>query len=182
MTQIGPEIWQHAICVSGYHLQCARNDDVPPKPETDSNLSQFSRSRVSTQPLLAQENFWVSQNSSKNFTATFQFVPKWIQIRQVTFSSEENREDSSTLNFDSWQYNKGISEKRLSVRSVDTKDNTTDLFTKFLVGPRTRPKEAWVVWDRRHGRLRSCERRFPVEQECNYSQFHQLTDCTVRRH
>ena len=50
--------------VTGYHVQCTRSDDVPPKPETDSNLSQFSRSRVSTQPVLAQENFWVSQNSS----------------------------------------------------------------------------------------------------------------------
>ena len=91
---------------TGYHLQCARNDDVPPKPETDNNLSQFSRSRVSTQPVLAQENFWVSQNSSKNFTATFQFVPKWIQIRHVTFSSEEKREGSSTLRFDAWLFNK----------------------------------------------------------------------------
>ena len=43
----------------------------------------------------------------RNFTTTFQFVPRWIQIRHVTFHSEEGREDSNALKFDAWLYNNG---------------------------------------------------------------------------
>ena len=61
---------------------------------------------------------------------------RWIQIRHVTFSREEDQEDSSTLNYDACLYNTG-SKKRLSVGRVNMKDNTADIFTKFLGGPRT---------------------------------------------
>ena len=42
-----------------------------------------------------------------NFTTTFQFVPRWSQIRHVTFHSEEDREDSNAMKFDAWLYNHG---------------------------------------------------------------------------
>ena len=56
-------------------------------------------------PAHAQDNFWVSQNSTRTSTTTFQFVTRWIQIRHVTFCSEEDLEDSSTLQFDAKLYN-----------------------------------------------------------------------------
>ena len=39
----------------------------------------------------AGENFWESQNSSRNCTTTFQFVSKWIQTRQDTFHSASDQ-------------------------------------------------------------------------------------------
>ena len=114
-------------------LQCARRDDVQPMSEADSNQSQLNAKQSSTQPVLAQENFWDSQNSSRNCTTTFQFVSRWIQIRHDTFYSAGDPADSSISKYDGWQHNK----KRLSLERVDTKDNTADLFTKHLDGPRT---------------------------------------------
>ena len=53
------------------------------------------------------ENCWDSQNSSSNFTATFQFVSRWIQTRQDTLHSAGDQADSNTLKYDAWQYNSG---------------------------------------------------------------------------
>ena len=90
--------------------------------------------QISTQPVLAQENCWDSQNSSRNFTTTFPFVSRWIQTRQDTFYSAGDQADSNTLSYDVWQYKQWTREKRLSVSRVDTKNNTEDLFTKHLDG------------------------------------------------
>ena len=65
------------------------------EPETEVLVKQSS-----TQPVLAPENFWVSQNSSKNFTTKFQFVPKWTQPRQDTFCSAGDQVDSNTSRYD----------------------------------------------------------------------------------
>ena len=46
--------------------------------------------------MLAQDNFWVSQNSSNNLTTTCQFVEL------------ADQGDSSTLKFDAWQNNNGL--------------------------------------------------------------------------
>ena len=54
----------------------------------------------STQPVLASENCWDSQNSSRNFTTKFQFVSKWIQTRQDTFCSAGDQVDSNTSRYD----------------------------------------------------------------------------------
>ena len=68
----------------------------------------------SAQPVLAQENFWVSQNSSRNFITTLEFVLRWLHIRHVKFKSTEDREDSSKLKYDDWPHNSG-SEKNVSI-------------------------------------------------------------------
>ena len=85
----------------------------------------------------ASANFWDSQSSSRNCTTTFQFVSRWIQIRHDTFHSAEDQADSSTSKLRCLAIQQWIREKRLSVQRVDTKDNTADLFTKPMDGPRT---------------------------------------------
>ena len=66
---------------------------------------------------LRRENCWDSQNASRNFTTTFEFVSRWIQTRQDTVYSAGDQADSNTLKYDAWQYNSGYARKRLSVRS-----------------------------------------------------------------
>ena len=107
MTEIGLGIRQRAKALRDIIAMYKRVTMCNTKPETDINQSQFLQSRVPTQPVLAQEKFGVSQNSSRNFTATFQCVSRWIQIRHVTFHSEQDRKDSNTLKFDAWLYNNG---------------------------------------------------------------------------
>ena len=94
---------------------------MQPKSKTDGYQSQFLRSRVFTQPVLAQEN-----SSLQRFNSS-----------RVTFSREEDRENSSTLIFDAWLYSNGSEQKRLSVGRVDMKDDTAGLSTEFLDGSRT---------------------------------------------
>ena len=91
----------------------------------------------STKPVLAPENCWDSQNSSRNFITTLQCVSRWTQTRQDTFHSAKEQAGSNTSRYDAWQFNSGR-EKRSSVSRVDTKNNTADLFTKHHDGLRTR--------------------------------------------
>ena len=64
---------------------------------------------------------------------------EWIQIRSVRHSLQRRGPgglkhlEIRCLVFQQWRR-----EKRLSVERVNTKDNTADLFTKHLGGPRTR--------------------------------------------
>ena len=80
--------------VTGYHcsLQCTRSDDVQAKSETNIQQSVSVRAKQSsTQPVHAQENFWLLQSTLKNFTTTFQFVSRRIQIRHVTSTAKRTR-------------------------------------------------------------------------------------------
>ena len=186
VTQIGPEIRQRAKRY-GISWQRTRSDDVQPKSGTDSNQSQFVRSRVLRSVVQAQGNFWVSQNSSRNFTATFQFVSRWIQIPHVTFHSEEDHADSSTLKFDVRVATVDQRKKSLSMGRVNTKDKhcrslhersgwTENSFAR---------KETWISNRGRHEWPMTTESLWtalPVEQAYKYSQFQQLTECTPRRH
>ena len=53
-------------------MKCTERDKAQPKSETDSDQSQCMRSRESsTQPVLAQENFWDLPNSPRNCSTTF---------------------------------------------------------------------------------------------------------------
>ena len=63
MIQIGPEIRQHAKCVTGHHcdVQNVTKCNRSLKQTVISDQSQFMRSRVTTQPVLAQETCWDSQ-------------------------------------------------------------------------------------------------------------------------
>ena len=79
---------------------------MQPKFETDSQSLSVRAMQCSTQPVLAQETLLV-----RNFTTTFQFVPRWIQIRHVTFHSEE---DTVGLKFDDWLYNNGSQKTSVS--------------------------------------------------------------------
>ena len=106
VTQIGRRFGNTPECY-GISLQCAERDNVQPEFETDSDQSQFTRSRASTQPAPAQVNGWDSQNSSRNFITTFQFVSRRIQTRQDTFHIALHQADSNTTKYDAWQHNSG---------------------------------------------------------------------------
>ena len=71
----------------------------------------------------AGENFWESQNSSRNCTTTFQFVSKWIQTRQDTFHSASDQADSNISKHDALQHNSGY--ERNVCRCVERTRRTT---------------------------------------------------------
>ena len=85
----------------------------------------LSAKQSCTQPqsVLAWENCWDSQNSSRNFTTTFQFVSRWTHTRQDTFYSAGDQADSNTSKYDAWQYNSGY-ERRVYL-SVEWTRRTT---------------------------------------------------------
>ena len=136
VIQIGPETRQHAKVLR----------DITGVLNRQRSVSVLAK-QSSTQPVLAQETYWDSQTSSRNFTTTFQFVSRWIQTRQGTFYSAEDQADSCISRYDApggfkhfeircLAIQQWIRENRLSVSRVDTTNNTADLFTK-LDGLRT---------------------------------------------
>ena len=89
----------------------------------------------STQPVLAQENCWDSQNSSRNFTATFPFAVDSDLARHILQRRGPGglkHIETRCLAIQQW-----IREKRPSVSRVDTKNNTADPFTNHVDGLRT---------------------------------------------
>ena len=129
----------------GISLQWTGRDTVQPGSETDSDLISVHAKRNSTQPVLAQENCWDLQHSSRNFTVAFQFVSRWVQTRQDTFYSAGDQADSNTMNYDAWQHNSGY-ERNVYLR-VEWKRRTTlqIFFTKHLDVLRTQScEETWV--------------------------------------
>ena len=71
--------------------------------------------------------------------------------------------------------------KRLSVGRVDTKNNTANLFTKFLDGPRTQSLPSLDYTSLEARTTESLTTALPFEQACEYPQHQQLTECTLRR-
>ena len=130
-------------------LQCTRSDDVQQEPETNSNQSQFLRSRV------PRSQCWDSQNSSKNFTTKFQFVSTWNQIRSMFGHTTKNQRKTSV----GWThgYEKQYSRSLHEVFGWAT--NTVAL------------KEAWTSRHWRHGRLRACEQRFQSSRRASILSF-----------
>ena len=182
MTQIGPEIRQHAEVlrdITAMYTNCRGGTEDCKRQQSVSVLAQQS----STRPVLAQENFWVSHDSSENFTTTFQFVSKCTQIHPVPFTSDENKEDSSTLKFDAWLYN-NRSEKSLSVGRADTKKKKKQ---------HSRPLDEVSEWtanevalietsttsNGRHGRLRACEQSFQSSRYVSILSFNS-SECAPR--
>ena len=115
-------------------MRCSERDTVQPESETDSDQSQFMRSRFPRSQCLRRRTVGTRRTLQETSQRRFPFVSRWIQTRQDTFYSAGDQADSNTLSYDVWQYKQWIREKRLSVSRVDTKNNTEDLFTKHLDG------------------------------------------------
>ena len=104
VTQIGPTIRHHAkvlrdILAMYRTRQCAtevwnrqRSVSVPAK-------------QSSAQPVLTHENCWDSQNFSRNFTTTFQFVSRSDSARHIL--QRKGPGDSHKSKYDALQHNSG---------------------------------------------------------------------------
>ena len=107
MIQIGPAIRQRAKALRDITLQCTRSDDVQPMSENRQRSVSVHAKQSSTQPVLAQENCWNWQNSSRNVTTTFRFVSRWFQTRQDTFYSAGDQADSNISKYVALQCSSG---------------------------------------------------------------------------
>ena len=72
----------------------------------------------------------------ENLTATLQFVSKWIQIRHVILQ-RRGLKGLKHIEIRCLAMQERSKDTRLSVGRASTKDNSADLFAKFLDGPRT---------------------------------------------
>ena len=101
----------------------------------------------------AREDFWVSQNFSKNFTTTFQFVSRWI---------------------DAWLHNNG-SERQTSIgwTREHERQQTLQIFSRNFWMDRARGHSQrnldFKSWEARV----TLDDALPVEQGCKYSQYYQ---------
>ena len=151
----------------GISVQCAGRNAVQPSVSVRAKQS-------STQPVLAQESSPDSQTSSRNCTTTFQFVSRWIQIRQDTFYSAEDQADSSTSKYDAWIFNSG-DEKNVCRWREWTRMTILQISSRNIWMDRDRSRsqgnldfESWKV---RFVMTESFRTALPVAQGCKYSQF-----------
>ena len=119
--------------VTGYHCNVQGVTMCNPKSEADSNQSQFMRSRALRSLCLRRRTSGTRRTlhgTALQRFSSYSDLARHILQRRGPGGLEHI--EIRCLAFQQW-----IREKRLSVGRVDTKDNTADLFTKHVEGPRT---------------------------------------------
>ena len=97
VTQNGPAI-RHTPKCYGISLRCTERDKVQPMSVTDSDQSQFLRSRVLRSQCLRTRTVGTRRTLQGTLLHRLQFVSRWTKIRQDTFYSAGTRRTQTYRN------------------------------------------------------------------------------------
>ena len=135
VTQNGPAI-RHTPKCYGISLRCTERDKVQPKSVTDSDQSQFLRSRVLRSQCLRRRTVGTRRTLQGTSLQRFSSSRDGLRFGK-THSTAQGPGGLKHIEIRCIAIQQWIREKRLLVSRVDTKNNTADLFTKHLDGLRT---------------------------------------------
>ena len=120
----------------GTSLQCTERDNVQAESETDSDQSQFMRSRVLRSQCLCRRTVGIRRTLQGTSLRRFNSSRDGSRLCTTHSTAQGTRRTRTQRN--TILVNTTVdTRERLSVSRVDTKNNTADLFTKHLDGLRT---------------------------------------------